>query len=262
MGKKAAETVSIIMPAYNAGKTIKSSIESVIAQSYVEWELLIVDDSSSDDTVKVVEAIIKEHKERDIKLLKNIRNMGVAYSRNYGVKESHGEWIAFLDSDDLWSSDKLEKQVKYVKDHEMMEGLVFTGSSFITVQDKSLDYVLHVPEKIERSELLKQNVISCSSVLVSRNLVHKYRFPENIKTIHEDFVVWLGILSSVKYACGIDEALLKYRISEGSKSGKKTKAALMNWNTYRYVGLGFVQCLYYMIHYAFRGALKWARIKK
>ena len=129
-------------------------------------------------------------------------------------------------------------------------------------QNKTLDYVLHVPEKIERSELLKQNVISCSSVLVSRNLILKYSFPENVKTIHEDFAVWLGILSSVKYACGIDEALLKYRISEGSKSGKKTKAVIMNWNTYRFVGLGFVHSLYYMIHYSFRGALKWARIRK
>lgn len=276
--------VSVIMPAYNAEKTILQSVESVFEQSYTEWELIIVDDCSTDRTVEIIEAFLEKRLTKDIKdydrdkhknnedpedggypqirILKNSENRGVAYSRNKGVDLAEGEWIAFLDSDDLWTPEKLEKQVKYVIDHDMKEGLIFTGSTFMTEKGAPLDYILRVPEKIDRRELQKQNVISCSSALVSRDLILKYRFPESIKTIHEDFAVWLGILDSIKYAYGIDEPLLNYRISEASKSGKKTKAALMNWNTYRYVGLGFVQCLYYMIHYAFRGALKWARIRK
>ncbi|WP_242944453.1 glycosyltransferase family 2 protein [Oribacterium sp. WCC10] len=258
--------VSVIMPAFDAAKTIKSSIESVIAQTYSKWELIIVDDCSSDNTVNVVESIIETNKECDIKLVKNEKNMGVAYSRNRGVDESHGEWIAFLDSDDMWDKTKLEKQIRCIerdglKERNRWQGLLFTGSSFMTKDGRRLQYILHVPERIDRRELLKQNLISCSSVLVSKDLIKKYRFPEGIKTIHEDFAVWLNILSEVGVAHGIDEPLLVYRVAADSKSGKKSKAALMNWNTYKYIGLGPVKRVYYMIHYTLRGLRKWRGLK-
>ncbi len=253
--------VSVIMPAYNAADTIKASISSLIDQSYADWELLVIDDCSSDDTVSIVEGLIEENSNYDIKLVKNEENRGVAYSRNRGVELSQGEWIAFLDSDDTWKRDKLEKQMKQVDELSLKEGLLFTGSSFITKDNRPLDYILHVPNEIDRRSLLKQNLISCSSVMVNRNLIIKHRFPEGIKTIHEDFAVWLNILRDVKYAYGIDEPLLIYRIASDSKSGKKSKAAVMNWNTYKYVGLSSVERVYYMFYYIVNGFMKWSKIR-
>ena len=295
--------ISIIMPAYNSSKTIEASIQSVIGQSYKGWELIVVDDCSKDGTVDIVNEIIDKNIDLDIKLYRNSENKGVAYSRNFGVKMAEGELIAFLDSDDLWTSDKLEKQVNlletlqvhddvqslYYEDQEKADvetehtvnksgsysdedsvkeicikdsSLIFTGSSFITAKNEKLDYTLHVPRKIERKELLKQNIISCSSVLASKELLLKHEFPTMKAPIHEDFVVWIEILKEIPYAYGIDEPLLIYRVSDSSKSSRKSKAAVMNWNTYRYVGMGIPESIYYMMCYTIRGIKKWTRIKK
>ncbi len=252
--------ISIIMPAYNASKTIEDSIQSVIAQSFKDWELVVVDDCSTDGTADLVNKIIKKNKGHEIKLFSNPENKGVAYSRDFGVKVAEGDLIAFLDSDDLWTQDKLDKQV------ELLNGLsgqvlLFTGSAFMTSVNEKLDYTLHIPEKIGRKELQKQNVISCSSVLASKELLLKHEFPITNNPIHEDFVVWLEILKEIPYAYGIDEPLLIYRVSDSSKSSRKSKAAVMNWNTYRYVGMGFFESLYYMMCYIIRGLKKWSSIK-
>lgn len=318
--------ISIIMPAYNSSRTIGASIQSVISQSYKDWELLVVDDCSKDETKDIVNGIIEKNSGLDIKLYRNPENMGVAYSRNYGVKAAEGDLIAFLDSDDLWTRDKLEKQVKllgklgfneddflndldYLKTYDEKESeyqnssdkraseylsstgekeseyqklsgkndlkyqdesiamnykkpvLLFTGSSFITSENEKLDYTLHVPGKIGRKELQKQNIISCSSVLVSKELLLNHEFPMIKAPIHEDFVVWIEILKEITYAYGVDEPLLIYRVSDSSKSSQKSKAAVMNWNTYRYVGMGIPESIYYMMCYTVRGLKKWSRIK-
>ncbi|SEA56925.1 Glycosyl transferase family 2 [Oribacterium sp. KHPX15] len=253
--------ISIIMPAYNSSKTIEASIKSVICQSYKDWELIVIDDCSKDGTVDLVNGIIDKNKEFDIKLYRNKENKGVAYSRNYGVKVAAGDLIAFLDSDDLWVQDKLEKQVMLYERQNSPQVLLFTGSSFITAKSEIIDFTLKVPTKIGRKDLQKQNIISCSSVLASKELLLKHEFPITNVPIHEDFVVWIEILKEIPYAYGIDEPLLIYRVSDNSKSSKKSKAAVMNWNTYRYVGLGFLERIYYMMCYTIRGLKKWSKIK-
>ena len=274
--------ISIIMPAYNSSKTIEESIKSVINQSYKDWELVIVDDCSKDGTVDLVNKIKEKHEDLNIKLYRNPENKGVAFSRNFGVKMAEGNIIAFLDSDDLWTRDKLEKQMKLMeilqnfddkplsdsvyKDDVYNEKsgravLLYTGSDFITSKDVKLGYTLRVPKKIGRKELQKQNIISCSSVLASKQLLMKHVFPIIEDPIHEDFVVWIEILKEIPYAYGIDEPLLIYRVSDSSKSSRKSKAAVMNWNTYRYVGMGILESIYYMVCYTIRGLKKWSRIK-
>ena len=274
--------ISIIMPAYNSSKTIEESIKSVINQSYKDWELVIVDDCSKDGTVDLVNKIKEKHEDLNIKLYRNPENKGVAFSRNFGVKMAEGNIIAFLDSDDLWTRDKLEKQMKLMeilqnfddkplsdsvyKDDVYNEKsgravLLYTGSDFITSKDVKLGYTLRVPKKIGRKELQKQNIISCSSVLASKQLLMKHVFPIIEDPIHEDFVVWIEILKEIPYAYGIDEPLLIYRISDSSKSSRKSRAAVMNWNTYRYVGMGILESIYYMVCYTIRGLKKWSRIK-
>lgn len=249
--------VSIIMPAFNAGKYIEESIVSVMKQTWQNWELLIIDDCSKDHTADVVKKYIAVDKR--ISLLSSTSNQGVAASRNRGVQEAHGEWIAFLDSDDLWAPDKLTLQLNLINSQKAL--FVFTGSAFIDGAGYESTFILHVPNRISYRELLKQNLISCSSVLIYRELLLSH--PMKTGNIHEDFVAWLTILRDMDIiAYGIDQPLLIYRFHTNSKSGKKWKAAIMNWNAYRKIGLNYCSCCYYQTNYVFRNLLKYINIFK
>lgn len=249
--------VTIIMPAYNCERFLREAVESVKAQTYKDWELFIIDDCSTDGARSLAEKLART--DERITVLHNEVNSGVSSTRNRGVQESDSEWIAFLDSDDMWEPNKLEKQFELFSSVPEAK-LLFTGSGFMYEDGERMDYVLHVPEKINRRELLKQNLVSCSSVLVRRELLLKYPMPEK-GMMHEDFTVWLKILSEEKHAYGIDEPLLIYRRYDGSKSGNKLKAAKMNWNAYRHVGLNPLEGAYYMCWYMIKGILKYSHLK-
>lgn len=245
--------VSVIMAAYNAEKTIARAIESVLVQTYGDFELLVIDDCSTDRTVEIVQAI----PDARIRLIKNVQNSGVSYTRKHGLEVARGEWIAVLDSDDAWAPDKLEKQIKLCG--ERGADFVFTGSAFMNAEGEPVDWILYVPEEIGYQQLLKQNLISNSSVLVRRSLyAENYTIGDQM---HEDFAMWLKILKSGKKAYGIDEPLLIYRLSATSKSSNKAKAAVMNWNTYREVGLNVWMALYYECWYILKGILKYRHLK-
>lgn len=156
--------ISIIMPAYNAQRTLHQAVDSALCQTHQNIELLIIDDFSSDSTGQIAEEYIKQ--DRRVRLLKNGKNLGVAVSRNRGVDAARGEWIAFLDSDDAWTEDKLEKQLScaVVRHGEF----IFTGSAFMDADGNRKVGLLHVPEQVTYKELLKQNVISCSSVMIKK----------------------------------------------------------------------------------------------
>ena len=245
--------ISIIMAAYNANKTIRNAIESILAQTYTNWELLVVDDCSRDDTATVVST----YSDPRIRLLQNSQNSGVSISRKKGMEAAQGEWIAVLDSDDAWMPDKLEKQMKLA--HETGAELIFTGSSFMDNDGHTIDWQLHVPPVLSYRKLLKQNLISNSSVLVKASLYKQhYAIGDEM---HEDFAIWLGITKTGRMAFGIDEPLLIYRVASSSKSSDKLRAAKMNWNTYRYAGLNPVTASYYMCWYAVKGLLKYRHLK-
>lgn len=245
--------ISIIMPAYNAEKYIEQAIKSVQEQTYQEWELIILDDGSSDKTEMIVNEISKT--DSRIQYKRNLENMGVAKTRNKGLLLAKGEWIAFLDSDDFWNKDKLEKQVELVKNSKSVK-FVFTGSNFVDESGDLLGYILKVPNKITYKELLKQNVISCSSVMVEKGIIAKHLMPE-MNVIHEDFATWLSVLKEVREGYGIDEPLLTYRVSSNSKSGNKLKAARMTLNVYRYIRLKWYEIVYYMFCYTVRSLKKY-----
>lgn len=256
MNPSCTPLVSIVMPAYNCGPVLGASVESVRAQTYTHWELLIIDDASTDDTWELMQALAAP--DARIRIFQNPGNYGTGKTRNLGVEKAAGDWVAFLDSDDLWRPDKLEKQVRLLREHP--EGrLFFTGSGFITADGRPMDYVLQIPKRISFHKLLKQNLISCSSVLAAKESLRKYPMPEQ-KNIHEDFTVWLRILKEEPCAFGINEPLLLYRKSASSKSGNKGKAALMNWNTYCFIGLPFFQKVYYMAWYTILGLKKYSHL--
>ena len=172
--------------------------------------------------------------------------------------------IEFIDSDDLWEHEKLEKQMSLLL--KIPEAaLVFTGSAFIDAQGNRIAHILHVPEKINRKKLLGQNVISCSSVLIRKELMKEFPMPEE-DGIHEDFATWLAILNKIPYAYGVNEPLLIYRRSATSKSGQKSKSAQMNWRTYIRAGIPLGTRVIAMMKYTVNGLEKyfmlWAKRKK
>jgi teichuronic acid biosynthesis glycosyltransferase TuaG len=248
-----APAISIIMAAYNAEATISDAIQSVINQTYNNWELFVVDDCSTDNTLSVA----KSFTDSRIRVFENDVNSGVSLTRKKGLENAKGKWIAVLDSDDMWAPDKLEKQVKLAK--STGGKLIFTGSAFMNEGGKRLNWQLHVPKVLTYRELLKQNLVSNSSVLVWKDLYQKYYAVGD--NMHEDFAIWIGITKSGHKAYGIDEPLLIYRLSDSSKSSNKAQAAKMNWNTYRYVGLNPAEAFYYMCWYTVKGLMKYRHLK-
>ena len=217
--------VSIIMAAYNAEKTIEQAINSVLNQTYTNFELLVVDDCSKDRTVGLVKSIAAT--DGRVRLISNEKNSGVSFTRKHGLEEANGSWIAILDSDDAWTPEKLEKQIEL--QNRTNADLLFTGSAFMDSDGNLIDWYLHAPSEVTYRQLLKQNVLSNSSALVRKELYAKYYAVDD--GMHEDFAIWLNILKEGRKAYGIDEPLLNYRLSAKSKSGNKLHAAKMNWNT-------------------------------
>lgn len=248
-------TVSVIMPAYNAGKYISEAVRSVKSQSCRSWELIIIDDCSGDDTADIAAAFSAA--DPRIKLCRNKTNVGVKRSRERALEAARGEWIAFLDADDIWEDDKLQKQLEFAA--RKNADLTFTASSFIDEKSIPYGWIMNVPEEIDYKGLLRQNVISCSSVLLKKYLL-LYNTPSGEGT-HEDYVLWLTLLKNGVHAYGLDLPLLRYRISRTSKSGNKFRSALMTYRTYRLVGLTFFDAARAMFHYALRSLRKYSNIR-
>lgn len=247
--------ISIIMAAYNAEKTIEQAISSVLNQTYPNFELLVVNDCSKDGTARLVENIAA--KDSRVRLISNEKNSGVSFTRKHGLEEAKGAWIAILDSDDAWAPEKLEKQIEL--QNRTNADLLFTGSAFMDADGKPIDWYLVAPAEVGYRQLLKQNVLSNSSALVRKELYAKYYAVGD--GMHEDFAIWLSILKEGRKAYGVDEPLLIYRIAKLSKSGNKVKAAKMNWNTYRYVGLNVVETAYYEAWYMVKNLVKYTNLK-
>ena len=247
--------ISIIMAVYNAEKTVEYAIDSVLNQTYPNFELLVINDCSTDGTAELVSSIMA--KDCRVRLISNEKNSGVSCTRKNGLNEAKGSWIAILDSDDAWAPEKLEKQIALQK--KMNAELLFTGSAFMDSDGHAIDWYLHAPERVTYRQLLKQNVLSNSSALVRKELYAKYYAIGD--KMHEDFAIWLGILKEGREAYGVDEPLLIYRIAKSSKSGNKIKAAKMNWNTYRYIGLNPLSAFYYECWYVVKGLMKYRYLK-
>ena len=249
--------ISIIIPAYNCEKYIKKTLESILNQTYPYFEVIIINDHSSDGT----ELLLEELSTIDdrIKVFKNDENLGSASTRNKGVELASYEWIALIDADDCWEREKLEKQVELIQNNPDVR-FVFTGSAFMDSNGNRLSSVLSVPEMVDFKKVLGQNIISCSSVLVWKNLLIKHPMP-NGKQIHEDYATWLMILETGITAYGINEPLLIYRMHAGSKSANKIKAAVMHWNCYSFVHCSLFKKVRGMLSYIVLSIFKFAKIR-
>lgn len=176
------DLVSIIMPSYNTGKFITETINSVINQTYTNWELIIVDDCSTDNTDEVVAQFNDER----IRYLKNPKNSGAAVSRNYALREAKGKWIAFLDSDDLWLPEKLEKQIAFMEKNDYK--FTFTDYKIVTPQGVELPYIYTGPNKVTRRKLFEYCYFSTITVIYDRNTVGLIQIADVKK--NNDYAMW------------------------------------------------------------------------
>ncbi|MEZ8833789.1 glycosyltransferase family 2 protein [Vibrio cyclitrophicus] len=242
-------TVSIIMPAYNAGKFISESINSVLSQTYTDWQLIIIDDNSSDDTYEIVRNYLK--KDSRICLLKNESDKKGAYqARNIGLESATGRYIAFLDSDDLWLPEKLKIQI----DAMVRSASVASHSSYIRIDEVGAQLgKVNVNKLVTYKDQLKSNRIPNLTGIYDRSLVGVV-MQRNIG--HEDYDMWLRILKCSS-SIGITEPLALYRVVSGSLSSNKLKA--MSWH-YKILlerkELNFIQRNYYFLCYIFFAVIK------
>lgn len=219
--------VSIIMPSYNAAKFIAAAIQSVIEQTYSNWELLITDDCSKDDTIN----IIKKFQEIDnrIQLFSTGKNSGAAVARNISLQNATGKYIAFLDSDDTWISNKLETQIKFMK----KKNIAFSFSNYsVMKEDGTLTgNIIHAPKVIGYHGYLRNTIIGCLTVIIDREKTGNFLMP-NIKT-SEDMALWLDIMKRGYKAWGLQVPLAQYRVVSNSLTSKKWIEAKYVWKVYR-----------------------------
>ncbi len=236
--------VSIITPSYNSEKYIKETIESVLTQSYKNWEIIIVDDASSDNATQIVDEYVK--KDSRVKLIKLKQNRGPANARNRAIKKASGKYIAFLDSDDIWLPTKLEKQIEFLQENN----LVITYSAYETMdEDSKYINTRNIQKSITYKDMLKSNHIGNLTGIYDVDFFGKITMKEHG---HEDYILWLEILKQIESTKGIPEPLAKYRVLSKSISSNKLKALKWQWKIYRDIEkLGLVQSAYTMIWYIF-----------
>ena len=244
--------VSIITPSYNSAKFIAETIQSVQNQTYQNWEMIIVDDGSSDETENVVLSIIQ--KDNRIQFHKLSQNSGPAVARNTGIEKASGDYMTFIDADDIWFPTFIENNIKTIQE----TGIPFVFSSYKRANEQ-LEFVYSdfiVPNKVSYSDILKSNSISCLTAFVDIKKLGKKYMPLIRK--RQDMGLWLNYLKVIPFAHGIQETQAIYRIRENSLSRKKSDLIKYQWQFYREVEkLNVFESSYYMLHWMYRGFMKY-----
>lgn len=247
------DLVSIITPAYRAAATVEQTIESVRAQTYPHWELLVADDCSPDHTRDLVATWAA--RDPRIRLVALEKNGGPAAARNAALERAQGRWIAFLDSDDLWLPQKLERTLAHARAHDA--ALVFTGFRRISQDGTRTGGYIGVPRTLNYGQLLGNTAIATSTVLLDRQKTGDVRMR---KVFYDDFACWLAILRRGLLAHGLDEDLMRYRVMARSVSRNKKRSAQEVWKAYRQVeGLGPIASAWHFARYAINAFRKYRR---
>jgi len=231
MSKAITPLVSIVVPVYNSGKFIAETIKSVQDQTYTNWELLLVNDVSTDKSVEIINELQK--KDKRIKLFNNRVNSGAGPSRNRGIKEAKGQYLAFLDADDLWLKTKLAKQVKFMQKNDC--AFSFTGYEFADAFGKPNGKKVRVPKTITYKQALKNTIIFTSTVMFDISKLKKSQTQMPNVRRGQDTACWWSVLKIIPYANGLNEVLSYYRRTPETLSANKYKALKRTWYLYRNV---------------------------
>ena len=219
--------VTVVTPCYNSEKFIVTSINSVLSQTYSNWEMIIVDDCSTDKSVENIESIIKNHSK--IKLVKLLKNTGVAQAKNAALNIANGRFVAFLDSDDIWHPTKLEKQISFMLNKNIP--ISFSSYGLIDIYGKNKKHIVHSIEKVNYTDYLKNTIIGFSTSIIDTKFIGKeFRF-NNMRS-REDTDLWIRLLKEGNCAYGISNVLAYYRIHPNSITSNKAIASLQVWDLY------------------------------
>ena len=244
--------ISIITPTYNSRQTIYETFKSVISQTFLDFEWIIVDDCSSDGTFEFLKKITE--KDNRIQVFQTKKNGGTADARNIGLKQASGRYITFLDSDDLLDPNYLECQVEFIKEHGPLISAGYRRKAKHTCTD------FFVPDEVDYKKALKGNPLSCLTTMYDRSIIGEVFFPEDIDR-PEDYVFWLNILRKGIVAHGNPVVLATYNIIEGSKSSNKFKLiGFMHKVYHKTQGINWLKSWIYVIRWAFYGKKKYKNV--
>lgn len=247
------DLVSIVTPAWKAAGFVGDAIRSVQAQDHANWEMLIVDDCSPDDTAAVVERFAAA--DPRVKLIRQPQNQGPAMARNAALERAAGRWIAFLDSDDWWLPGKLSTQLQFMREHKA--ALSYTAFRRVSADGARLGSLIRIPRRVTYRALLGNTAIATSTAIVDRSITGPFSMR---RTYYDDFALWLELLRRGHVGHGLAQDLMRYRVVGASVSRNKARSALMIWRTLRDVEkLGRTRAAWHFANYAVRGALKYAR---
>lgn len=219
--------VSIITPLYNAEEYIEFTIKSVLNQTYQDWEMIIVNDKATDNSLEIAQKFAEQ--DSRIKVICNEENMGVAKTRNRGIEEAKGKYIAFLDSDDAYLPTKLEDQVKFMEDNNYYFSVV--SDIYINTKNEPTGYFTSVLKEITYKKSLLKNWIRTSTVIYNAEVIGKRKMP--ILKVSEDYAYWLSILRDGYNCYGLNKKLSLYRVAENSLSSNKIRMFKFNWKVFR-----------------------------
>ncbi|ASP37494.1 teichuronic acid biosynthesis [Bacterioplanes sanyensis] len=241
--RQAYDLVSICMPAFNSENTIQAAIESVLQQSWSHWELIVVDDGSTDDTAAIVEAL-QDHR---VRLLRHQQpSGGPAVPRNTAMQHARGRYIAFLDSDDVWLPEKLERQIEFMQSSHAS----LCCSGYWRVSPNGERQAILPPAQARYADILRQNTAGCLTVMLDTEQWPAARFPQ---CGHEDYALWLSLLRDGEVMMGLPELLAEYRQQPHSASSSSVRNVGFLWHIYYHLeSLGFARSLYRVIAYAWR----------
>ncbi|MBR2274596.1 MAG: glycosyltransferase family 2 protein [Lachnospiraceae bacterium] len=247
---RADTLISIVIPVHNAAWVLAETVASVRAQTYTDWELILVEDHSTDESLAVAESLADEYAEEKLRVIRNTGEAGAAHARNLGIEAVKGRYLAYLDADDLWEREKLEKQLAFLREKDA--AFTFTGYEFADENGRGLGRIVRVPETISYRQALKNTTIFTSTVMFDLTKLSKaeIRMPA---VESEDTACWWKLLRGGAVAFGLNEPLTLYRRSAGTLSSSKFTAVRRIWNLYRNVeGLPVFYSVFCFAGWAFR----------
>lgn len=248
--------VSVVTPTYNSERFINETIESVLNQTYTNWEMIIVDDASQDNTVNIIKKYMKQ--DNRIRLIQLKENCGSAIARNTAMDHAKGRYIAFLDSDDLWLPEKLSTQIHFMLENDI--AFSYTQYRRITEKGQETNALSKVIPRVGYERLMKHCIIGCLTVMLDMEKIGPERMI-NIRT-RQDYAYWLAIMKKGFDAYGMPIVLSHYRTVANSISSNKLKAAKKNWELYHHIeGHSFLKSIWYFTNYAINSIIQVIKYK-
>jgi glycosyltransferase involved in cell wall biosynthesis len=247
--------VSIITPMYNGGNYIKETIESVLSQTYQQWEMIVIDDGSKDSGPDIV----RSYALKDSRIsLYSQANAGSAAARNNGIRRAKGQYIALLDSDDLWSSSFLDSQIALMNEKQAL----VVHSSYKRINEKSIEILSPYQARpiVTYKDMQMTNHIACLTGLYDSSKYGKIYLREELKSIRDDYAYWLDVVKLAGVAYGNPQVLASYRVMSNSTTGKKWKLITAQFYFYyQYQKLGLLRSIYYTMYWGVLGVLKFSK---